>query len=191
MELSKRLHAVAGLVTEGASVADIGTDHGYIPIYLIQEGIASKVIALDVKKGPLERARMHIVEDSPETVKEISSFILQPQSEIDKVRRYLNEHGYRIVEERMVEESGKFYPMMRAVHGSGESYEEYEYLYGKRLLEEKDPVLRTYLLREQGIRESILEQLRRHKNSPTAREREKEVQEEWRKIRQALAHYEA
>ncbi len=232
MELSKRLHAVAGLVTEGASVADIGTDHGYIPIYLIQERIASKVIALDVKKGPLERARMHIVghglkgqietrlsdglrevtpgevdtmiaagmggglvihilEDSPETVKEISSLILQPQSEIDKVRRYLNEHGYRIVEERMVEESGKFYPMMRVVHGSGEPYEEYEYLYGKRLLEEKDPVLRTYLLREQGIRESILEQLRRHKNSPTAREREKEMQEEWRKIRQALAHYEA
>ena len=33
MELSKRLTAVAGLVTEGASVADIGTDHGYIPIH--------------------------------------------------------------------------------------------------------------------------------------------------------------
>ena len=232
MELSKRLHAVAGLVTEGASVADIGTDHGYIPIYLIQERIASKVIALDVKKGPLERARMHIIghglkgqietrlsdglrevapgevdtmiaagmggglvihilEDSPETVKEISSFILQPQSEIDKVRRYLNEHGYRIVEERMVEESGKFYPMMRAVHGKEEAYEEYEYLYGKRLVEKKDPVLGRYLQREQNIRESILEQLQRHKNSATAREREKEVQEEWRKIRQALAHYEA
>ena len=40
MELSKRLTAVAGLVTEGASVADVGTDHGYIPIYLIQEKIA-------------------------------------------------------------------------------------------------------------------------------------------------------
>ena len=35
MELSKRLYAVAGLVTEGASVADVGTDHGYIPIYLV------------------------------------------------------------------------------------------------------------------------------------------------------------
>ena len=61
MELSKRLYAVAGLVTEGASVADIGTDHGYVPIYLEESGIASKVIALDVNQGPLNRARMHIV----------------------------------------------------------------------------------------------------------------------------------
>ena len=61
MELSKRLYAVAGLVTEGASVADIGTDHGYVPIYLVESGIASKVIALDVNQGPLHRARMHIV----------------------------------------------------------------------------------------------------------------------------------
>ena len=61
MELSKRLQAVADLVTEGASVADIGTDHGYIPIYLIEHHIAEKVIALDINRGPLERARMHIV----------------------------------------------------------------------------------------------------------------------------------
>ena len=61
MELSKRLQAVADLVTEGASVADIGTDHGYIPIYLIEHNIAGKVIALDINRGPLERARMHVV----------------------------------------------------------------------------------------------------------------------------------
>ena len=61
MELSKRLQAVADLVTEGASVADVGTDHGYIPIYLIEHNIAGKVIALDINRGPLERARMHVV----------------------------------------------------------------------------------------------------------------------------------
>ena len=60
MELSKRLTAVAGLVTEGASVADIGTDHGYIPIYLIEQNLSPKVIAMDINKGPLERARIHI-----------------------------------------------------------------------------------------------------------------------------------
>ena len=61
MELSRRLYAVASLVTEGASVADIGTDHGYIPIYLMQNEIVSKAIAMDINGGPLERARMHIV----------------------------------------------------------------------------------------------------------------------------------
>ena len=60
MELSKRLTAVAGLVTEGASVADIGTDHGYIPIHLIEQNLSPKVIAMDINKGPLERARIHI-----------------------------------------------------------------------------------------------------------------------------------
>ena len=64
MELSKRLTAVAGLVTEGASVADIGTDHGYIPIHLIEQNLSPKVIAMDINKGPLERARIHIAERS-------------------------------------------------------------------------------------------------------------------------------
>mgnify|MGYP000222980095 CR=1 FL=1 len=86
-------------------------------------------------------------------MKEISSFILQPQSEIDKVRRYLNEHGYRIVEERMVEESGKFYPMMRPSTEAANPMRNMNICTAKGFLREKDPVLRTYLLREQGIRE--------------------------------------
>ena len=38
MELSKRLQAVAELVSNGVTVADVGTDHGYIPIYLVESG---------------------------------------------------------------------------------------------------------------------------------------------------------
>ena len=52
MELSKRLSAVAGLVTEGASVADIGTDHGYIPIWLAKRDPSVRLIAMDVNEGP-------------------------------------------------------------------------------------------------------------------------------------------
>ena len=42
MELSKRLAAVAALVPEGGCVADVGTDHGYMPIFLVEQGIVKK-----------------------------------------------------------------------------------------------------------------------------------------------------
>lgn len=60
MKLSKRLETVASFVTQGSNIADIGTDHGYIPIYLIKEGIAHSAIAMDVREGPLKRAGAHI-----------------------------------------------------------------------------------------------------------------------------------
>ena len=57
MELSKRLKAVAELVTPGMRLADVGTDHGYIPIYLTEAGVIPSAIAMDINKGPLERAK--------------------------------------------------------------------------------------------------------------------------------------
>lgn len=60
VELSKRLGCVVGMVEKGAVVADIGCDHGFVSIYLIQAGLADKVFALDVRMGPLSRAIEHI-----------------------------------------------------------------------------------------------------------------------------------
>lgn len=60
IELSKRLKLVASFVEPGAVVADVGTDHGYVPIWLVQEGVAAGGIAMDVNQGPLERAKVHI-----------------------------------------------------------------------------------------------------------------------------------
>jgi len=56
MGLAKRLAALAECVPAGGIVADIGTDHAYLPIYLIEAGISKKVIATDLKPGPLESA---------------------------------------------------------------------------------------------------------------------------------------
>ena len=56
MELSKRLSVIAGLVTPGGRVADVGSDHGYLPIDLVRRGICPGAIAIDVGKGPLARA---------------------------------------------------------------------------------------------------------------------------------------
>lgn len=62
INISERLKCVAGLVNKGARVVDIGTDHAYLPIYLVQNGISNKVYACDVRKEPLRRAKLHIDE---------------------------------------------------------------------------------------------------------------------------------
>ena len=62
MQLSKRLSAVAEFVTPGGCLVDVGTDHGYVPIALLEQKKISSAIAMDVNRGPLERAREHIAQ---------------------------------------------------------------------------------------------------------------------------------
>ncbi len=57
MQLSDRLLAIASYISPGEKVADIGTDHGLLPIFLYRNNIASNVILCDLKEGPLEKAK--------------------------------------------------------------------------------------------------------------------------------------
>lgn len=71
MQLSKRLRAVADLVQSGTVLADVGTDHAYIPIALVEEGKIPRALAMDINQGPLMRAkeniRAHGLEEKIET----------------------------------------------------------------------------------------------------------------------------
>ena len=99
-------------------------------------------------------------------------------------------NGYHIVNEEMVLEEGKFYPLMKAVPGKADrEWTEEELEFGKFLLEKCHPVLRQYLERELRIRKEILERL---KDAPgaSAGQRRQEVEEEKRKILTALRRYE-
>lgn len=60
MELKGRLKAVASFIKDVHTMADIGTDHAYLPVYLIQQGIVAKAIACDVNMGPCQAARRTI-----------------------------------------------------------------------------------------------------------------------------------
>ena len=60
MQLSLRLSAIAEMVTEGNRLVDVGCDHGYLPVYLVLEKKIPCALAMDVRKGPLSRAREHI-----------------------------------------------------------------------------------------------------------------------------------
>lgn len=226
IELSKRLQAVAEMVTPGMRLADVGTDHGYIPIYLTQQGVIPSAIAMDINKGPLAKAKehieemgladkietrlsdglrlvsadevdsmitagmggglvIHILSDQEETAKGLKELILQPQSEIAKVRAYLNENGYRIVAENMVYEDGKYYPMMKVVVGEAEAYSEEELEYGKYLLREKHPILHQYLNWEIAHHKEIIETLKKQ-DSDKARERIAQLEEKIHSIEQIL-----
>lgn len=57
LQLAPRLQLLADLVPQGALLADIGTDHGYLPVWLLQQGRISSAIAADIGAGPLEHAR--------------------------------------------------------------------------------------------------------------------------------------
>ena len=156
MELSKRLQAIADMVTPGMIVADVGCDHGFVSIYLYQKNIAPKVIAMDLRSGPLQRAKEHIetfgyeayietrlsdgvtalqpgeadamicagmggrlmakiLEDGYEKVVKMKEMILQPQSDLPFFREFLRNHHLCIVQEDMIKEDGKYYPMMKVV----------------------------------------------------------------------------
>lgn len=62
MELNERLRHIAELVPEGSVIADIGTDHAYLPVYLVRSGRCPRAIASDVRPGPLAAARQTVRE---------------------------------------------------------------------------------------------------------------------------------
>lgn len=228
MELSKRLKAVAESVTRGNVVADVGCDHAYISIYLIEKEISPYVLAMDVNKGPLKRAAENIkkyqyeekietrlsnglhrleageadtillagmggvlmteiLEAGRDAVASAKELVLQPQSEIPSVRKYLHSIGYEIVSEKMLTEDEKYYVMIKASNKQSTTpydREEY-YLCGKLLLEEKNMILKEYLLREKEQKEKVVEGLSLHTSLRTI-QRKEEILEELQYIKAGL-----
>lgn len=62
MDISKRLRALVNITPEVDTVADVGCDHGYVSITLLEEARIKNAIAMDINKGPLERAKKNIKE---------------------------------------------------------------------------------------------------------------------------------
>ena len=58
--LDGRLQAAADFVTPGGAVVDVGTDHGYLPVYLVERGRVQRALAADINPQPLESARKNI-----------------------------------------------------------------------------------------------------------------------------------
>lgn len=221
MELSLRMKQVADMVEPCRMIADVGCDHGYVSIYLIDQGIAEGAIAMDIRPGPLSRARENVarkglqnriqcrLSDGLESLKDgeadtviiagmggplmigiidrgmkrgqkIKTLVLQPQSEIPEVRRYLHSVGYELVQEHMLYEDGKYYTVMKAIKQEPVSWKPVEYEYGKCLLKEQSEVLYQYLRKEYQQLLDLRSELQKQ-NTEKAQKRFQElsVQLEW------------
>ncbi|MGN0330332.1 MAG: tRNA (adenine(22)-N(1))-methyltransferase [Kineothrix sp.] len=146
------------------------------------------------------RLMLRILEEGREKVRLMKEMILQPQSELQEVRKYLRSRGHTVAEERMVLEAGKYYPVMRVLPSgrtegqTGRADEEknevrlrIEDKYGPVLLRKKDPVLQDFLQKEKRICRQILEGLQA--GGSRQESRRKEILERMEDIERALRLY--
>lgn len=152
--ISKRLELVASFVPQGAILLDVGSDHAYLPIELVERGQIKCAIAGEVVEGPYQSAVKNveahglkekiqvrlanglaafeeadqvsvitiagmggrliarILEEGLDKLGNVQRLILQPNNREDDLRIWLQENGFQIVAESILEESGKFYEIL-------------------------------------------------------------------------------
>ena len=211
MQLSLRLSAIAGLVTRGNRLVDVGCDHGYLPVSLYLDGKIPGAIAMDVRKGPLSRAQEHIsqygldayietrLSDGLEALKPGEGDTLVIAGMGGPLMERILTDGAEVREsfrEMILQPQSDIPHFRRFVRKIGWQITEEEMVLedGKfypmmkvMLLERKHPVLREYLERELRIRNEILDRL---KNAPNAEKRAGEIEEEKQAVIAALEEYE-
>lgn len=152
--ISKRLELVASFVPQGAILLDVGSDHAYLPIQLVERGQIKSAIAGEVVEGPYQSAVKNveahglkekiqvrlanglaafeeadqvsvitiagmggrliarILEEGLGKLANVERLILQPNNREDDLRIWLQDHGFQIVAESILEEAGKFYEFL-------------------------------------------------------------------------------
>ena len=152
--ISKRLELVASFVPQGAILLDVGSDHAYLPIELVERGKIKSAIAGEVVEGPYQSAVKNveahglkekiqvrlanglaafeeadqvsvitiagmggrlitrILEEGLDKLANVERLILQPNNREDDLRIWLQNHGFEIVAENILEEAGKFYEIL-------------------------------------------------------------------------------
>lgn len=193
--LNKRLQAVSELIEPCDVLMDVGSDHGFLPLYLLINKKIDKAIIGDINNGPLEQAKTNFSKYDLNTIfvksngingykakidavviagmgyetiqsiliqdisrfKEIPQIILQTNTKIDELRRFLNTNKFTIVDELIVKDRKYFYPIIKVVYDENTTLlTEQELLYGPILMKHKNPVFIEYLNFKKTVEENII-----------------------------------
>jgi len=215
MQLSGRLATLVECVPPDTIIADIGTDHAYVPVYLVEKGICPKAIAGDLNAGPVESARdtvesygletkievrqgnglgilspgevdmiiiagmgglliKQMLSEGKDKLQNVNGLLLQPNNHTFEVRSWLMNNGWGIIDERLVLERGKFYPVIICEQNRGILTEDIVPLeIGPCLLQKKGPLVEKLL--EQKSREyaKILDGLSRSSDPLTVKKHQR------------------
>lgn len=209
MKLSARLRSCADLVRRGNTAADVGTDHGYLSIYLLQEGICRHVYASDLREMPLAAAKrnaaragigdqitfclsdglaalpmerigtvicagmggdnmIEILKAAPAVREGFRQLILQPQSAVSQLRKWLTDQGFSIRQEKLSRDGKFIYTAMEVYFGDGRPLTPGQQYMPPWLLASGDPLMPDYFRRvKDSVRQSV-EGLRRAKRKEQA-----------------------
>ena len=205
INLSARLFAIAGEVNQGETMADIGTDHGFLPVYLWERGICPHVIMADISSGSLDKARENcsrshpdqpfdfrlgdgikvlqpgevdvvvlagmggilmteILETDLEKSWSYKKLVLQPRSNVGRLRHWLYNHSFSIINEQLVREGKYICEILTAVPKEvavirSLGPDRVEYQYPRKLLEFQNPLTEEYLQGKRKVEEQILERM--------------------------------
>lgn len=181
MKISKRLKAISNFIEDNSNVIDVGCDHALLDIYLFNNKKNIKLIASDVKEGPLKQAEKNIekygcnikvklgygistIEEYIDTIviagmggdtiidilnkdkdklSNIKNIIISPQSEWKKTRKFINDLGFIISSEKIIEDNNKFYLIIKFIKGN-KKYSNKELEYGPILLQQKTKEFNKY-----------------------------------------------
>ncbi len=165
-------------------LADVGSDHAYLPIKLLSEARIERAIVTDIAMAPLEVGRKNVIEagydhlcsfrlgdgleplkvgeasciviagmggnminkilsDFPDKAKMADYLILQPMQHRAELREFLNKNSYKIIEERVVSDNGKYYEIIKACEGSQRKFSKPELEIGYAM--KRDIVFKEFL----------------------------------------------
>ena len=198
--ISKRLELVASFVPQGAILLDVGSDHAYLPIDLVERRRINSAIAGEVVEGPYQSAVKNveahglkekiqvrlangltafeeedqvsvitiagmggrlistILEEGLDKLANVERLILQPNNREDDLRIWLQDHGFQIVAESILEEAGKFYEIL-VVEAGQMKLSDIDIRFGPFLSKEVSPVFVQKWQKEAAKLEFALSQI--------------------------------
>lgn len=193
------------MVPVGKVLADIGTDHAHLPLWLVGQGRSPRAIGVESRYRPYRKAwanvaaagLSHLIEirlgwglkplspgeaeaivlaglggstiqdilsASPEILNTAEILILQPQKHEVPLRRWLAGAGWRLVDEELVLDRGRYYLILAWEQGEGQTFRPWEWEVGPLLLAKRHPLLAGYLdqriERLHRVKESLLQSRR-------------------------------